>query len=390
MRKNISRSFLCFLLLFFSLIFLRTPAFAGNSASSAGDAEKYSQEIAEKSGADDLADKLPAETRRILNELGVEKADGESVSSVTPQNYFQKILSVFSGKAKAPARVFAAAVSVILLCALLNSLKLSFGEKPLGDVVGLVGTLCICTVVVQPIVACVSDAAEMLKAASGFLLACAPVLAGIMAAAGQSASAGTYHLLTAAAGGAVSAFASTVLSPMMNLLLALSVVSSVSPGLGLDGLCGAMNKAVKWIMGLGMTLFTGLVTMHSVVAVSADNAGVRAAKFMVGSFVPVVGSALGEALGTVNGCVKALKSGVGAFGLLAGLFLFLPVLAECVLWVLTLTVCSGISRVFDLGPIAELLKSAADVVSTMTAILLCSMSVLIITTVAMLLIGGGA
>jgi stage III sporulation protein AE len=177
---------------------------------------------------------------------------------------------------------------------------------------------------------------------------------------------------------------------MMNLLLALSVVSSVSPGLGLDGLCGAMNKAVKWIMGLGMTLFTGLVTMHSVVAVSADNAGVRAAKFMVGSFVPVVGSALGEALGTVNGCVKALKSGVGAFGLLAGLFLFLPVLAECVLWVLTLTVCSGISRVFDLGPIAELLKSAADVVSTMTAILLCSMSVLIITTVAMLLIGGGA
>ena len=43
----------------------------------------------------------------------------------------------------------------------------------------------------------------------------------------------------------------------------------------------------------------------------------RTLRFVVSSFVPVVGSALGEALSTVQGCIKVLKGGVGAFGVLA-------------------------------------------------------------------------
>lgn len=252
----------------------------------------------------------------------------------------------------------------------------------------MVGTLCVCTLFIQPIVSCISDAADVLKAASTFLLACVPVLSGIMVAAGQSASAGVYHMLVTAAGNVVSSFASFVLVPLMNIFLALSIVSSISPGINLNGFCSALNKVIKWIMGLGMTLFTGLVTMHSVVASSADTTGIRTAKFVVGSFVPVVGSALGEALNTVSSCIKTLKAGVGAFGLLAGLFLFLPVLAECVLWILTLILCSGVSQIFNLDEITGLLKASADVVSTLAAILLCCMTVLIITTVVMLMIGG--
>ena len=70
---------------------------------------------------------------------------------------------------------------------------------------------------------------------------------------------------------------------------------------------------------------------------AVDSTGARAARFMVSSFVPVVGGALGEALGTITGCVKMIKSGVTAFGLLAEGALFLPVLLECVLWPVSYT-----------------------------------------------------
>ncbi len=72
-------------------------------------------------------------------------------------------------------------------------------------------------------------------------------------------------------------------------------------------------------------------------------------RFVISSFVPVVGSALGEALSTVQGCIKVLKGGVGAFGVLAVVFMFLPILIECLLWQMTLTVCAGIGDVFDLN-----------------------------------------
>lgn len=385
------KKMVCVFLLTVAALFLHTTVFAASSSSSVSsslDFSQYYQEQMKQSGADRLQEKLPDDTQKILRQLGIEGSDWSSITSVTPQNYFQKILSVFTGKAKNPLRVLASVVSVILLCALLDGLKLSFGEKPLGGVIGMVGTLCICVLVVQPIVACISDAADVLKAACDFLLACVPVLVAVMAAAGQSVSAGSYHLLMIAAGNVISIFSTTILVPMMNLFLALSIVSSVSPGINLNGLCNVLNKAVKWVMGLGMTLFTGLVTMHSLVAASQDSTAARAAKFVVGSFVPVVGNALGEALNTVTSCVKMLKSGVGAFGLLAGLLIFLPVIAECILWMLTLLLCSGISQIFELDGITGLLKASSDVVSTMLAILFCCMTVLIISTVVMLLIGG--
>ena len=110
---------------------------------------------------------------------------------------------------------------------------------------------------------------------------------------------------------------------------------------------------------------------------------------MVSSFVPVVGGALGEALGTITGCVKMIKSGVTAFGLLAEGALFLPVLLECVLWQLTLWVCVGIGQIFELKEITDLLSAAGKVMETLLAILLCTMAVLTISSVVMLMLGGG-
>lgn len=379
----------CFLFLLATIFAVSPHVFAAEADASLPPAagELYEEQL-KQSGAEELPESLPPETQKILHDLGVDGSDWNSITSVSPQNYFQKILKVFSGQIKNPFKILCNVVSVILLCALLNGMKLSFGEKPLGGVIGMVGTLCICAIVVTPIVSCVQDAADVLKAASGFLLACIPVLTGIMIAAGQPASAGSYHLLMLAAGDLVSFLSSSFFIPMLNIFLALSVVSAVSPGINLGGLCSALNKTVKWMMGLCMTLFTSLITMHSIVASSLDSTGSKAAKFVVSSFVPVVGNALGEALQTVNGCIKLLKSGVSAFGLLAGIFIFLPIIAECLLWIFTLNLCAGIGQIFELEQISSLLKASSDVVSTMLAILLCSMMVLTISTVVMLIVGG--
>lgn len=379
------KKLLCILIAASAVFLLAAPV---RAAQKSPEQNEYYEEQLKESGAAELSDSLPEDTKKILGELGVDGTDWQDISGISPENYFQKILSVFTGKAKNPLKVMAGILAVILLCALLNGMKLSFGEKPMGGVIGMVGTLCVCSIIVAPIVSCISDAADILKAASGFLLACVPVMAGIMVAAGQPVTAGSYSILMVAAGNVVSLLSANFLAPMMNIFLALSVVSSVSPNINLSGLCSVLNKAVKWIMGLCMTLFTGLITMHSIVSSSVDSSGSKTAKFIVSSFVPVVGNALGEAFNTITGCVKMLKSGVGAFGLLAGIFIFLPVVVECVLWILTLTLCSGIGEMFGLKEITSLLKASSDVVSTMLAILLCCMAVLIISTVLMLVIGG--
>lgn len=378
------KKIVCFGLLFILIFIFPLVAFAAENQ------EDYYNQQFQQSGADDLPDYLPNDTRKALEELGVEGTDWQKITSISPENMFSQILSIVGGNTTEPLKAAVSVLAVLLLCSLLNGMKLSFGDRPMGGIIGMVGTLCICTIVIQPIVYCIANAAEVIKVAAGFLLACVPVLVGIMIAAGQPAAAGSYNLLMVAVGNVISLLSANILVPMMNIFLALSIVAAVSPGINLSGLCDAFNKVVKWIMGFCMTVFAALLTMHGIVSTAVDSTGSKAAKFLVSSFVPVVGSALGEALHTINSCVKMLKSGVSAFGLLAGIFIFLPIIIQCITWLLTINICAGISGVFDQKEITSVLKAVVTVIETMLGMILCCMAILTVSTVVMLVIGGVA
>lgn len=376
------KKIICFLAL---AIFVMTFPITVNAAEKQED--YYSQQF-KQSGAEDLQDKLPNDTRKALENLGIKDTSWQNITSITPQNIFQQIISIAGGKTSEPIKAAVSVIGVMLLCALMNGMKLSFGDKSMGAVIGMVATLCICTIVINPIVACITSAAAIIKAAAGFLLACVPVLAGIMIAAGQPVAAGSYNLLLVAAGNVISLLSANILVPIMNIFLALSIVSAISPSTNLNGLCKAFSKIAKWIMAFCMTVFTGLLTIHSIVATAVDSTGARAAKFVVSSFVPIVGNALGEALHTVTSCVKMLKSGVSAFGLLAGIFIFLPILIECIMWLFTLFICAGIGDIFELKEVTSLLRASSNVIETLLCIILCCMTILTVSTVVMLIIGG--
>jgi len=374
------KKIICMVLLLF---LLAVPV----QAQSVSQEELYRQQY-EDSGAADLPDELPEETREWMNSLGISSPDWQSILNLTPEKIFGQIGSTALQQSAAPVRALLSVLAVILLCALMNGMKLSFGDRPLSGVIGMVGTLCICTVVIQPIVTCIENVAFVIKGAAGFLLASIPILTGIMIAGGQTVSAGSYNLLMLGTGNVISVIASTVLVPLLNIFLAFSVVSAVSPAMNLGGLCDLFSKTVKWILTFCMTVFSGLLTMQTVVSSAADGAGAKTVRFMVSAFVPVVGSALSDAIGSVQSSVKLLKSGVGAFGLLATGAIFLPAALECLIWLLTLTACAAAGDIFELKEITTLLRSSMKVIQILLSIILCCLVILMISTVLMMAMGG--
>jgi stage III sporulation protein AE len=279
-------------------VFFSIPIYALDTSSSQTQNDYYQKQM-EESGANDLTNSVPDSTRKILDNLGVDSPDWKSISGVTLQSIFSQITGIAGEKGAAPLKAAISILAIMLLCSLLNSMKLSFGDKPLGGVIGMVGTLCICTVVISPIVSCIGSAANIIKGAADFMLACVPVIVGIMIAAGQGVSAGSYNLLMVGAGNVISLLAANFFVPLLNIFLAFSIVSAISPNLNLNGLCETFSKAVKWALGFCMTVFTGLLTLQSIVGTSADSTGNKAAKFVISNFVPVVGNALGDAFNTV-------------------------------------------------------------------------------------------
>lgn len=138
---------------------------------------------------------------------------------------------------------------------------------------------------------------------------------------------------------------------------------------------------------LCMSVFVSVLTFQSVITTRADGAGGRALKFAVSSFVPVVGGALGESLASVRGGLKLLKSGSGVFMIFGIAFMFLPVLIRCLLWICSLNISASIGDILGTDSVCKLLRSVSKVVSTITAVLLCVMTVFILSTVLILIIG---
>lgn len=346
------------------------------------------EEQMEESGAQDLWDSLPEETQELLEELGVEGVGWESLAAVEPQSFFEMLLGFFTGGLSQPLAAGASLLGIMLVCALMNGMKLSFGERQTGSVLGMVGTLCACAVIAPPVISCIQQASTLIEGAGGFLLAGAPVLAGLMLACGQPVSASGWTVFLLAAGNGISLLSSVVLLPVMHIFLAFSLVSAVSPDIRLDSLCGVFAKTVRWMLVLAVTIFTSLLSAQSLISASADGASVKAAKLFAG-FVPVVGNVLGDAMGTVQSCVRLLKSGVGAFGLLAALCIFLPVVAQCLLWIFCCTLCGAAGDLLGQSEITGLLKAASQVLQTLLAIVV-SCAVVMLVSAVLIMQGGGS
>lgn len=347
----------------------------------------YSSQL-EDSGANKLTESLPKDTLNSLNWIGIQDVDWKQLMNITPDKIFSQIISTAKESSPKPIKAALSVIAIILLAALMDSFKLSIAQRPLNGATGIIATLCVCTMALEPIIAFIERAGGVIKGASNFMLCYIPVMSGIMIASGQTVSAASYNILMMTSGEIISQIASGLLTPLLSIFLAVSVVSSISPNLNLDGICSLFSSFIKWALGLTMTVFVSLLTIQSLVGNAADSTSMKAAKFVISSFVPIVGSALGDAFGTVQSCIKLLKSGVGAFGIIAASFIFLPILIECLIWMFAMNLCSSISDIFQLGKISSLLKNAGKVVSTMLSIILSCMMILTVSTVIVLIVGG--
>ena len=374
-----------------AFLFLTIPVAASETAETenSGFDEELYQEQLEESGAGELMDSLPQETQELLRQLGIEGVDWQPLSAVEPQSFFEQIASLAAGELPQPLAAAASIGGVLLLCALAGGMKISFGERQLGSVISVTGTLCACAVIAPPVISCIQQTSQLIEGAGAFLLAGVPVLAGLMIACGQPVSASGWTIFLLAAGNAVSFLSSVVLLPVMNIFLGLSLASSVSPEIRLDSLCSAVAKTVRWVLVLVVTIFTGLLSAQSMISASADGAAVKAGKMLAG-FVPVVGSLLGDAMGTVQSCVKLLKSGVGAFGLLAALCLFLPAVLRCLLWIACCTLCSAAGDLLGISEVTAVLRAASQVLQTLLAVAVSCAAVMLVAAVLVMQGGGGS
>lgn len=330
-------------------------------------AEGVYEEHYKQSGAEDLDESLTEEAREFFIKENIDLKEPDWVNQITAGNIFSEIFSFIGEGFKQPFKSGLAMFGVIVIFSAVSGMESMKQYQKLTSYI--FAPLCV-LIIFMPLFSLIDSAMSAAKAGSTFMLSFVPVYAGILTVGGQGLTASGMSLLLLGAAEAVSMLCSFVIVPLMGCYLSIGLISSISQNGSSVALGELIKKAAMWILSITLTVFLGLLSIQTAVNSSADGLGIKTAKFVLGSFLPVAGSAISESLTTVTAAVKLLKSSVGMYGVVAVCAMVLPVVLEMLLWRLVIFLLIAAEGLFGAKLGTDIFKSIDCVLSVLIGVML--------------------
>lgn len=191
------------------------------------------------------------------------------------------------------------------------------GRELLGRYGTAVGALWITAMAAGDLESLIGLGRETVLHISQLSKALLPTLAAAEAAAGGITAASVKQVAAVLFADILLTVIDRVLLPAVYLYIGVAAAGAVLEGEAMARIGELLKKAVGWVLGGMLTLFTAYLTVSGAVAGAADAQAVKAAQSAVSAAVPVVGGILAEASEAVLAGAGLLKGMIGAAGTLA-------------------------------------------------------------------------
>ena len=339
---------------------------------------------------DELTDAITPEGWEVLQDWGISDWTDENLIAVTPERFLKTVGQAFLRSLRQPMRMLAALTGMALLSLLLSGIQDIQNSPSVQPLFGAVSVLCIAAVLSSPVLGCLHTVSDLVGDVSVFLAAYIPIMAGVLLAAGRTASATAYNtLMFLGCEGAALIIRSAVI-PAAGILLALGVTGAVAGNEHLLRLGKTMRRTVSWTLGLVLILFIGMMTLQTSAAAASDTVASKSAKYLLGSLIPVVGSSVPEAVMAARGCLDLIRASVGALGILAVAAIFLLPLLRILAWYCVFCAGSFLCELLDDRALRILMDSFASGFGLLLSALTAFAAVSAACTGLLLATGGGA
>ena len=340
--------------------------------------------LADDYGIGEISRELPSEAAEFLEEKGISPDDPQSVMSLSPALVLEYMWEKVKDNAAEPLRIFAAVTALVVMAAAVGSVSEISDGGSSEQLCRIITVLAAAAAVIPTVSRCVDNAAADMESGSDFMLCYVPVFASVAAAAGNAAASLGYNAVVLLAAEAAVRVAADVIMPVISICIAMSIINAVNPAFSLGSLTVFMRKWISLLLGFIMTLFTGLLSIQSIVGASADTLGVKAAKFMVSNLVPVVGSAVADAYTTMRSGLGLLRGAAGAFGIIAAVVILLPPILESGLIYLAMSAGEALAEMMGIKELAVFFKGTASALSLLIAVISCFAVMFIISTIILM------
>ena len=146
-----------------------------------------------------------------------------------------------------------------------------------------------------------------------------------------------------------------------------SVSSAMCGSVNLGGVSSTIKKLMKYVFVLSGIVLSVVLMFQKIITKSIDSASLRGLKFAA-SFVPFVGSSIGEAMATLSGGIGVIRSTFGISIAVIICAITLVPLMNLLLNKFFIDLSCGISSMLGLGKESAFLSEMGGVIGYLAAI----------------------
>ena len=206
-------------------------------------------------------------------------------------------------------------VVLAVICAVLHNLVDAL-DGSTGKLAYTIAYLVLMAIALGSFTGAVKIAGNAVEQMVNFVQALLPVLLTLLAAIGGISSAALLHPFIIAALGLLGTLIKDFVFPVIYFAAVLGIVNHISDRFKVSRLSGLLKQVGIASLGIFLTLFIGFLGLQGVAGAVADSVALKTAKFMTGTFVPVVGKMFADAVEVVLGTSLILKNAIGLVGII--------------------------------------------------------------------------
>ena len=316
---------------------------------------------------DIFVESVPEEIRPLAEDAFRSANTGEVMKESLSVSYFlDKTVKELKDAWPSSVGLLLSLTGLLIFSALFHRVYASVSSVAMKSAGELCSTLCL-VLCITPLIQSASRVSEeflgMLATCSGGI---SPVICALFVSSGNITTASVTNASLMLVYTLFQNGIRVFLWPIVQLLYVLGIVGNLGGSLRLDGISRFIRQLFTWLLSLAMLFLSALIGVQSTMAVSADSFSMKTAKFALGNFIPLVGNALSDAVGTVAGSLTLIKNTCGVLGIVTVALLLLPVLLHLLLHRMVIGVAQGMAELLGCEREGRLL---GDVYATLGYIL---------------------
>lgn len=331
---------------------------------------------------------LDDETRDVLSSFGIDSLDFDSVFNISFTKSLKAVGDMLKSSAGEAVPYFFKMLAMLIILAATAELRpKKIGEK---DTVATVFSLTTVLMTAAFISDILTQTVAVFNLTGKLLLLLAPIITALLSVSGNVTASVLYNSVTVVIAQIISAVSSNLLIPLIGVYLSFVISLDISDGIKGDKLINNMNKILTGIFAAMSTGFTFIISIKNVLAKELDGVLYKSGKYVISSFIPVVGSNISAMLSSVIGSLELVKSTVAVFGVICVAAINIPVLVKLCVSYAALSVLGVISDLFSVSSASSALKGFSGGVKLLIAIVFFELVLVIISLGLTVMIRGSA